>query len=246
MKRGMVALALAAGLAVSGCGSYRAAVRTEQVLQSAQQALADGQPAKAEVLLIRAAALRPDSAAVQGRVGLQLLAAGKPSRALPYLERALQMPGWLPIECRMAAIDCYLAKYQVAKARSVLLGGLPAYRNQAMQLNNLAYAYADRGVLLPEARRLLQQALALEPESGQILDSLGWAELKLGEVLRAHALLERANALTPGSYEITYHLAYLALLEGEIDAARRHLARSLALEPTYQPALRLQARLAAP
>jgi Flp pilus assembly protein TadD len=42
-------------------------------------------------------------------------------------------------------------------------------------LNYLGYMNADRGVRLEESHALLEKAVALDPENGAYLDSLGWA-----------------------------------------------------------------------
>src|SRR5262249_40952183 len=44
----------------------------------------------------------------------------------------------------------------------------------ASGLNFIGYTYAERGVELPEAERLLRRAVTLAPDNGFILDSLGW------------------------------------------------------------------------
>lgn len=243
MKRGWMALVfLGWALAASGCADYRATVRAEQALQEAEQALAAGQTAKAQVLLLRAATLRPDSALVRARVGLQMLAAARPA-AVGHLEAALRSPGWMPPQVRLAAIDCYLALGEQSLAEQALLGALPAYPRDAEALNLLGYSCADRGVLLPQARQVLERAVALAPEEGAVLDSLGWALIKLGQLAQGRVLLEQADQRMRNNYEITYHLAVAALLAGERPEAERQLVRSLALNPSYQPALALQRTL---
>ena len=44
----------------------------------------------------------------------------------------------------------------------------------APALNYLGYMNADRGVHLEEALALIEKAVALEPDNGSYLDSLGW------------------------------------------------------------------------
>ena len=53
-------------------------------------------------------------------------------------------------------------------------------------LNYLGYAWADRGEHLTDALAMLQKAAALEPKSGAIVDSLGWAHLPHPPVRRRH------------------------------------------------------------
>jgi tetratricopeptide (TPR) repeat protein len=52
-------------------------------------------------------------------------------------------------------------------------------------LNYLGYSYADKGIHLKEALSLIQRAYDLKPDSGYILDSLGWVYYKLGKYQEA-------------------------------------------------------------
>ena len=40
--------------------------------------------------------------------------------------------------------------------------------------------FAEKGIRLDEAQRLIQKALELEPENGYYIDSLGWAYYQQG------------------------------------------------------------------
>src|SRR5262249_14098121 len=62
-------------------------------------------------------------------------------------------------------------------------------------LNFLGYLLADHNRKLPEALDLIRQALAIEPNNGAYLDSLGWAYYRLGRLSDARAQLERAIQL---------------------------------------------------
>ncbi|MDH4320473.1 MAG: tetratricopeptide repeat protein [Desulfobulbaceae bacterium] len=64
-------------------------------------------------------------------------------------------------------------------------------------LNYIGYTWADRGENLAEARRYIEEAVALRPDDGFIRDSLGWVYFKLGEGKRAVAELTRALELAP-------------------------------------------------
>ncbi len=46
--------------------------------------------------------------------------------------------------------------------------------------NYVGYMFAEKGVRLDEAERLIQKALELEPENGYYIDSLGWAYYQQG------------------------------------------------------------------
>lgn len=78
--------------------------------------------------------------------------------------------------------------------------------NRALTLNYLGYGLAERGRNLKEAFALIREAVALEPRSGHIIDSLGWAHYQIGEYDEALDALERAVELEPDEFEILDHL----------------------------------------
>jgi tetratricopeptide (TPR) repeat protein len=67
--------------------------------------------------------------------------------------------------------------------------------HHAEALNYLGYTYADRGINVEEALALTQQAVALKPNNGYYVDSLGWAFYKLGRLDEALLQIRRAAAL---------------------------------------------------
>ncbi len=78
--------------------------------------------------------------------------------------------------------------------------------DQPLVLNYLGYSWIDRGLHLDEAFKMLRRAVALRPEDGYIVDSLGWAHYKLGEYDDAVKELERAVTLKPSDPTINDHL----------------------------------------
>jgi Flp pilus assembly protein TadD len=114
--------------------------------------------------------------------------------------------------------------------------------DHADALNFVGYSYAERGVRLEEAERLVRRALELRPRSGHVLDSLGWVHFKKGEWLRAAEVLERADALAGPEPTILEHLgdAYRALdRTGDAIGAYRRALKCLGEEsPAEQVRLR--------
>ncbi|NBC48508.1 MAG: PEP-CTERM system TPR-repeat protein PrsT [Gammaproteobacteria bacterium] len=92
-------------------------------------------------------------------------------------------------------------------------------------LNNLAWLLRDTDP--KEAIRLAEQAVKAEPESGQILDTKGVIELKLGRHASAVESFRRALALSPGIPSIRLHLAEALIAEGERKDAREELNQLL-------------------
>ena len=86
--------------------------------------------------------------------------------------------------------------------------------------NALGYSLADRKLRLPEARELVQRALALAPGDPFITDSLGWIEFRLGNLPEAARLLRQAYAARPDP-EIGAHLGEVLWALGQQDEARR-------------------------
>ncbi len=67
--------------------------------------------------------------------------------------------------------------------------------NNPFALNYVGYTWADRGENLEQARKYIEQAVALRPADGFIRDSLGWVYFKLGDDARAVAELTKALEL---------------------------------------------------
>ena len=64
--------------------------------------------------------------------------------------------------------------------------------DSAPVLNYLGYMNVDRGVRLEEAARLIEKAVAQDPENGAYLDSLGWAQFRLSRYEEAEKSLRAA------------------------------------------------------
>ncbi len=92
--------------------------------------------------------------------------------------------------------------------------------DHAQAHNALGYSLADRNQRLVEARELIQRALVLSPGDPFIVDSLGWAEYRLGNLDTAIGLLRKAYA-SRSDTEIAAHLGEVLWVSGKRDEARR-------------------------
>jgi len=99
-------------------------------------------------------------------------------------------------------------------------------------LNYLGYTWVDRGENLTEAFEMIRKAVAEEPESGAIVDSLGWAHYKLGQYDEAKDKLEDAVALSPSSATIIDHLGDVYWKLGRKREAGFQWKRALEFDPT--------------
>lgn len=92
------------------------------------------------------------------------------------------------------------------KAEADFKRALTLFPDQPLVLNYLGYSWIDQGIHLDEGFKMLRRAVALRPEDGFIVDSLGWAHFKLGEYDEAVKDLERAVTLKPSDPTINDHL----------------------------------------
>lgn len=98
-------------------------------------------------------------------------------------------------------------------------------------LNYLGFGWVDRGERLQEGLALIQQAADARPDQGYIIDSLGWAYLKLGQTEKALEHLERAAELSPTDPEVADHLGDAYWKAGRQTEARFAWTRALSLKP---------------
>jgi Flp pilus assembly protein TadD len=114
---------------------------------------------------------------------------------------------------------------------------------QPYVLNYLGYTWVERGENLAEARRMLERAVALRPQDGNIADSLGWALYKLGDIPGAIRWLERAVELEPRNSVINDHLGDAYWAAGRQREAQFQWRRALALGPEGDEGPKIEAKL---
>lgn len=114
--------------------------------------------------------------------------------------------------------------------------------NDAQAYNALGYTLADRTTRLDEAIKLLDKALSLAPEDAFILDSVGWAQFRAGNLARAQEHLERAYKLRPDP-EIAAHLGEVLWARGQRTEAGQLWQTSLQSHPQNEVLLGTLRRL---
>ncbi len=113
--------------------------------------------------------------------------------------------------------------------------------NHAQALNALGYTLADHNIRLPEALNLLKEALKLAPDDAYILDSMGWAQYRIGNLPMAADFLNRAYSKFPDP-EIAAHLGVVLWAQGKHDEARQIWSKALAAHPKNQALLDVTAK----
>ena len=97
-------------------------------------------------------------------------------------------------------------------------------------MNALGYLLTDQFARHEEARGYIQKALAMNPDSPAIIDSMGWVLYKLGDFRAALDYLERAYRLEQDP-EIAAHLIDVRWALGEREQALELLRTSLEKTP---------------
>ncbi len=100
----------------------------------------------------------------------------------------------------------YERSKQWPKAEADFKHALQLFPDQPLVLNYLGYSWVDKGINLDQAFPMLRRAVDLRPTDGYIVDSLGWAEYKLGHYKEAVTDLEKAVDLKPADPVINDHL----------------------------------------
>ena len=114
--------------------------------------------------------------------------------------------------------------------------------DDAQAYNALGYTLADRTNRLTEAIALLDKALSLAPDDPFILDSMGWAQYRSGNLTRAQEYLERAYKVRPDP-EIAAHLGEVMWARGQRDEAGKLWQTSLQTHPQNEVLLETLRRL---
>ncbi len=96
-----------------------------------------------------------------------------------------------------------------------------------MALNYLGYMLADRGTRVEEALGYIRRAVALDPQNGAYLDSLGWAYYKLGNYDLAEENLRLASERIGNDPTVQQHLGELYQKTGRLKLAAMHFERAL-------------------
>ncbi|MDH3647322.1 MAG: tetratricopeptide repeat protein [Gammaproteobacteria bacterium] len=131
---------------------------------------------------------------------------------------------------RFARAFLYEQMDQVDTSIAELRALLKDAPEDSIALNALGYTLVDRTDRYREGYRLIRKALELDPNNPAIIDSMGWAEYRRGDLEEAHRHLERAYGLVRDP-EIAAHLGEVLYLKGQTDDALTIWQESLAENP---------------
>ncbi len=105
--------------------------------------------------------------------------------------------------------------------------------DNAVALNALGYSLLNMSNRHGEAYTLIQRAHQIRPDDPAILDSLGWAEYRRGNLAEARRLLQQAYDQYPDE-EVAAHLGEVLYRLGERAAARELLLKAQQKDPNSE------------
>jgi tetratricopeptide (TPR) repeat protein len=186
----------------------------------------------------RAQALRMvaagDGADVGARIGAELAQAellasgGAAAEGVARIDAALQnYPSHPELAYQRAVL---LERYDSNAAIATLEALLKARPSDLNIANALGFTLADHNRELPRAERLIRSALAAQPDSPAILDSMGWVLHRRGQSQLALSYLQRAYTLYHDG-DIGAHLGETLWKLGRQAEARAAWKQALAADP---------------
>lgn len=110
-------------------------------------------------------------------------------------------------------------------------------------LNYLGYSLVEQNRNLDEALNMIERAVAARPDSGYIVDSLGWVFYRLGRFEEAVAPMERAVELLPNDPIVNDHLGDVYWMVGRFREAEFQWSRALSFDPEPEEADRIRLKL---
>ena len=129
------------------------------------------------------------------------------------------------------------------KAEADFRRALELNPDQPSVLNYLGYSLLEENLKLDEALSLIEKAVALRPDSGYIIDSLGWAYFLQGRFHDAVEPMERAVELEAIDPIVNDHLGDVYWAVGRKREAEFQWSRALSFDPALEEVDRIRRKL---
>jgi len=103
--------------------------------------------------------------------------------------------------------------------------------DHALALNYLGYMYADRGINLEKAMKMIQKAISLDPENGAFLDSYAWVLYKMGRYDEALVQMDKALEYDTSDAVLYDHKGDILAALNDNDSAQASWKKALEIDP---------------
>jgi tetratricopeptide (TPR) repeat protein len=195
-----------------------------------------GKPDAAIEVLEQLARRFPDMALVHSTLGDALRGQDAFAEAVTSYDKALDLTPegarsrWFVLYARAISHE-RLDNWELAEAD--FRAALALNPEQPQVLNYLGYSMVEKQVNLDEALNMIERAVAARPDSGFIVDSLGWVLFRLGRYSEAVLHMETAVALMPVDPVVNDHLGDVYWSVGRTREAEFQWSRALSfVDPT--------------
>jgi len=190
---------------------------------------------EAITVLERLEARHPDSIATGQVLGDFLRRANRHEEAIAAYDRAMALMEARGLEADWPAYFSRAVSHerlgQWPQAEADFRAALAIEPDQPTVLNYLGYSLVERQEDLDEALEMIERAVAGEPDSGYITDSLAWALYRMGRYDAALPHMEQAVALLPTDAVLNDHLGDVYWAVGREREARFQWRRALSYGP---------------
>jgi tetratricopeptide (TPR) repeat protein len=149
-------------------------------------------------------------------------------RSLQALEKARSLAPYRSVDGLLMLSMAYEQLNRPSDSLRVLREAQALEPNNPLVQNNLGYLLLEQNQHLEEAMALIETSAKASPDNGNVLDSLGWAQFKLGKLPEAEATLRRAVELSPFSPEVRKHLGEVLEKQSKLPEAAEQWERALA------------------
>jgi tetratricopeptide (TPR) repeat protein len=149
-------------------------------------------------------------------------------KCLEALEKARTLSPVRRVDMLILQSQAYDQLNRPAESLAVLREAQALEPANALVQNNLGYVLLEQDQNLAEAAALIEASAKATPDNGNVVDSLGWAQFKLGRIAEAEATLRRAVELSPFSPEVRKHLGEVLVKEDKLVEAAEQWERALA------------------
>jgi Flp pilus assembly protein TadD len=200
-----------------------------QLETDAAKALDDGDDAKAESLLLKVLASRPDDALASENLTRLRLKQGRTGEAQAELaSRIAQMPGSLPL--RVQYVRVLIAQDKLDQALVEAKKVLKADERNVPALLGLADAwYREKKFEL--ARDVLENAAAIDPKNAEVANAQGFVHLATEQKPLAIEDFKRACELGPRFAEAHNNLGALLNEASDFEGGAKELEQAAKIEP---------------
>jgi len=201
---------------------------------------------EAKELLDRLLSKNPKDLRIFDAIGTILRARKRYEEAVAYYTRAIALikkpekHHWTYWYARGTSYE-RLKKWSEAEAD--LKKAMQLSPDQPLVLNYLGYSWIDQNRNLKKGLSLIEKAVALKPDDGYIVDSLGWAHYRLGNYKDAVRFLERAVELKPEDPVLNDHLGDALWRVKRLREARFQWQHALTLNPELEDEERIKLKL---